>query len=252
MSALAVREPIRKITIPPATFSRASSASRFASSPPNSPSLDDEDDVRLHVVPYAASSSPDVVHDPHAVKLCASLLSLLEQLKRLAERREDKVYRFAEEKPGADIYEVTLDRVQGSLSVKRVQEIVEGLGAATREARENLAHEIEKRKADIVGLEKELAVLGIKIQENQGEGVESLAEQLVSVHAMIGKHKKVLKELEGRSEMEVKVKVQRGKELLLHVSAKLAGQLILQDNTFTMNRQAETAFQGRVANNSSE
>eukprot|EP00808_Paulinella_micropora_P026102 g50520.t1 len=57
---------------------------RIASSASSSSarSLDDDDEN----VPMAASAAAalGIVHDPHAVKLCASLLTLLEQLKQLA------------------------------------------------------------------------------------------------------------------------------------------------------------------------
>eukprot|EP00808_Paulinella_micropora_P015648 g19463.t1 len=53
---------------------------------PSARSLDDDDEN----VPMAASAAAalGIVHDPHAVKLCASLLSLLEQLKQLADGKE--------------------------------------------------------------------------------------------------------------------------------------------------------------------
>eukprot|EP00808_Paulinella_micropora_P026674 g2658.t1 len=172
-------------------------------------SLDDDDEN----VPMAASAAAalGIVHDPHAVKLCASLLSLLEQLKQLAGVREERVSRFAEEKPCADVYEVSLDRTRGSLSVSCLQQRIEGLDAATTDARENLAHEIAQRKADITGLEAEVAKLGRQIQDSQGEGAEAILLQLCSVHAMIGKHREALSELESKSELEVKESIGPGR-----------------------------------------
>eukprot|EP00808_Paulinella_micropora_P018143 g74238.t1 len=185
----------------------SSSLSASASSSSSSParSLDD-DDVPMQA---PAASSLDIVHDPHAVKLCASLPSLSEQLKKLARGRDETVSRFAEEKAGADIYEVSLDRVRGSLSVRCLHEIVEGLDAATMDTRQSLAHEIAQRKADIAGLEQEAATLTNEIRRSKGEGVDVLSKQLCNVNVMIGKHQDTVAELEARSEVQVKVKVKR-------------------------------------------
>eukprot|EP00808_Paulinella_micropora_P007554 g4894.t1 len=95
------------------------------------------------------------------------------------------------------------------MSVRCLQETVEGLDAATREARQSLAHEIAQRKAGIAGLEQELAALGTQIQQSKGEGIDVLSKQLINLHVMIGKHKDAVAELEGRSEVKVKVKVKR-------------------------------------------
>eukprot|EP00808_Paulinella_micropora_P008660 g38918.t1 len=100
-------------------------------------------------------------------------------------------------------------QASASLSVKCLQETVEGLDAATREARQSLAPEIAQRKAGIAGLEQELAALGTQIQQSKGEGIDVLSKQLINLHVMIGKHKDTVAELEGRSEVKVKVKVKR-------------------------------------------
>eukprot|EP00808_Paulinella_micropora_P018498 g35499.t1 len=113
------------------------------------------------------------------------------------------------EKAGADIYEVSLDRVRGSLSVRCLEEVVEDLDAATRDARQSLAHEIAMRKADIAGLEQEAATLTNEIRRSKGEGVDVLSKQLCNVNVMIGKHQDTVAELEARSEVQVKVKVKR-------------------------------------------
>eukprot|EP00808_Paulinella_micropora_P026345 g58161.t1 len=180
--------------------SSSSAASALSSSSSSSArSLDDEDDVPMQAF---GASLFDVVHDPHAVKLCASLLSLLEQLKKLARGPDETVSRFAEEKAGADIYEVSLDRVRGSLSVRCLEEIVEDLDAATRDARQSLAHEIAMRKADIAGLEQEAATLTNEIRRSKGKGVDVLSKQLCNVNVMIGKHQDTVAELEARSEVQ--------------------------------------------------
>eukprot|EP00808_Paulinella_micropora_P009810 g80031.t1 len=177
-------------------------------------SLDEDDDGIPTLLPSAALTClDDVVYSPHAVKLCSTLLHLLPQLKGLAPGPQQRVSvsRFAEDSGDthAELYELKVDHIQGSLSVTRVKEVQEGLDDATRQARQSLSHEILQRKADIRGLEQEAASLVAEMQESKGEGLEALSKQFGTIQLMIGKHKQIIKELQGRSEVAVKVKVER-------------------------------------------
>eukprot|EP00808_Paulinella_micropora_P024676 g66129.t1 len=109
-------------------------------------SLDHDDPP---VLPTSRAPRSRISRDTHAVKLCKSLLSLPEQLKQLESGR------YSEEKRGSDIFEVLVDREQGSVEVRRLRETPKELEAATREARQRVWDQISKRKQDIAELEKE-------------------------------------------------------------------------------------------------
>eukprot|EP00808_Paulinella_micropora_P030066 g31419.t1 len=168
-------------------------------------SLDDDDPPTLPASSSTALILPSrLSHDAHAITLCKSLLSLPDQLKQL----EDGHY--AEEKPGSDVFELTVDRVRGSVEVRQVRQLPRGLGTATKEARERVANEINKRKQDIAGLEAEAAALNMQIRGNPSEEDEEvLSKQMYSIQRLIGKHEKDIKELERKGKVEVEVEVER-------------------------------------------
>eukprot|EP00808_Paulinella_micropora_P004772 g61175.t1 len=87
----------------------------------------------------ATTSTPD----PHAVQLCKSLLSLPEQLMQLEGGR------YADAKDGSDVFEVNIDRLRGSVEVRRLRDVPRGLETATREARERVADQIAMLKQDV-------------------------------------------------------------------------------------------------------
>eukprot|EP00808_Paulinella_micropora_P019887 g82320.t1 len=173
-------------------------------------SLDDEDTpvstpvlASLSLSSFSSSSSSPVSQDPLAVKLCKSLLRLPEQLKQLESGR------YADENEGSDVFEVNIDTWRGSVAVRQLRDIPQGLETATQEARERVADQIEKFMEDIAALEQECAVLTKKMRESEGEGCEALASHYAALQAVIGQREKELSALKRKSAVEVEVEVER-------------------------------------------
>eukprot|EP00457_Paulinella_chromatophora_P006584 gb/GEZN01006603.1/.p1 GENE.gb/GEZN01006603.1/~~gb/GEZN01006603.1/.p1 ORF type:complete len:495 (-),score=61.62 gb/GEZN01006603.1/:128-1612(-) len=158
----------------------------------------DDGDVPL----YRPSSSP-ISHDRTTVKLCYSFLSLLDQLKLVCEGQ------YAEERPGAPVFELSRDLQRGILQVTRYSEICHNLQSATTEARKTVTEEMSLRKQDLSSLDKEIATLAAAIEESGGEGAELKGQQTAQLHLLKGRHKNRIKALESMNEVEVKVKVER-------------------------------------------
>eukprot|EP00808_Paulinella_micropora_P028475 g53080.t1 len=152
---------------------------------------------------FSSSSSSPVSQDPLAVKLCKSLLRLPEQLKQLESGR------YADENEGSDVFEVNIDTWRGSVAVRQLRDIPQGLETATQEARERVADQIEKFMEDIAALEQECAVLTKKMRESEGEGCEALASHYAALQAVIGQREKELSALKRKSAVEVEVEVER-------------------------------------------
>eukprot|EP00808_Paulinella_micropora_P005374 g79715.t1 len=182
--------------------------SQYAS-PPSSPpcwptdaqSLDEDD-------PAPAPSSLASFHrhvnynKPHAVTLCESWLSLHEELKAVREGR------FARQ-GSSDVFEVARDRVNGLVTITHLRENIPGLEVVKKQAREDVAHEIAKRKADMEGPEKEKAVLEAQMKSSHPDDAEMLGTKLINLVVMLGKHEKVVQELESMREKKVIVDVKR-------------------------------------------
>eukprot|EP00808_Paulinella_micropora_P000938 g76876.t1 len=175
------------------------------SSPVPTQSMDDKDPpVPASLFSSSSSSSPfpsRVSQDPHTVHLCKSLLSLPEQLEQLESGR------YADENDsGSGVFEVNIDRLRGSVEVRRLREIPRGLKSAAREARECVADLIAKRKQDIAILEQDSASLNTRMEKSEDE---ALFKQLCGIRKMIGKYKDELWELERKYTVEVEVEVER-------------------------------------------
>eukprot|EP00808_Paulinella_micropora_P004858 g46324.t1 len=151
----------------------------------------------------SSSSSSPILQNPHAVKLCKSLINLQQQLKQLEGGC------CADPTVGSDTFEVSFDRSRDSVEVRWWRESSRGLETATKEARERVANLIAKRKQDIMALEEESATLNTCMEQSEEEEEEALLNQLCSVRKMIGKHKFELRELERKDTVEVEVEVER-------------------------------------------
>eukprot|EP00808_Paulinella_micropora_P006964 g61873.t1 len=163
-------------------------------------SLDDEDDFALS---SGTAFSPSYAsHNLHAVEFCESLLSLHERLEDVDEGR------FARE-GSSEVFEIARDRVGGNLTVTRFRKKVKDLGAAKRQAKEDVANEITKRKADIAGLENEVAILQYYIEESDPDAAEQLGVQLTHLLLMLGKHRRFVRELEAKREVKMTLEVER-------------------------------------------
>eukprot|EP00808_Paulinella_micropora_P031802 g17279.t1 len=207
------------------TSSSSSLSSLPAPRPSSFParSLDDDDDDPAPAPSSAASSSRPVSLDPHAVELCESLLTLHERLKGLEKGR------FAKKEGCSDVFEVARDRVGGSLTITRLRENVPGLSSATKQASEDVANEIAKRTADMAGLEEEITAMQMKIRKSDPNEAETFGAQLIYLLLTLEKHDKVLQELKSKSEVEVKVEVER-----VHTQLKL-----LKEETVAVQKEAK-------------
>eukprot|EP00457_Paulinella_chromatophora_P005678 gb/GEZN01005695.1/.p1 GENE.gb/GEZN01005695.1/~~gb/GEZN01005695.1/.p1 ORF type:complete len:493 (-),score=77.37 gb/GEZN01005695.1/:206-1684(-) len=177
---------------------RKANTSSSSSASTSSPALSlDDNDVNAYT--QAPSLSSPVSHDLAAVQLCSSLLSIQEQLKSLSPGR------YAEERPGAPVFEVKRDAGRGSIEVTRYIDICHDLQAITDETRQRVVDEIAKRTQDLLDLDKEIAAL----EDGEGEDDERLVVQIGQLHVMKRQHKKRIRELQKISEIEVKVQVDR-------------------------------------------
>eukprot|EP00808_Paulinella_micropora_P012576 g4598.t1 len=168
-------------------------------------SLDDSDPPVNCYLP-----SVSISHDLYAIKVCLSLLEVMSRVNELKEGR------YAEEKPGSDVFEVKRDSETGCVEVIRSHEKRAKLEKATKQARKNVSEEMMQRKKDISALEIEIQSLSKKIQESDdGDDVslvdetDTLSLQIGRLNLMIGRHKKRLKELQSLWEVEAKVDIDR-------------------------------------------
>eukprot|EP00457_Paulinella_chromatophora_P006428 gb/GEZN01006446.1/.p1 GENE.gb/GEZN01006446.1/~~gb/GEZN01006446.1/.p1 ORF type:complete len:501 (+),score=72.17 gb/GEZN01006446.1/:25-1527(+) len=183
--------------MPPRHKKHKADTSSSLSSSSSSPALSlDADD--LNYPPPSSLSSP-ITHDLAAVELCSSFLSIQEQLKSLTQGR------YAEERPGAPVFEVRRNVGLGSIEVTRYIDICHDLQAATAEARQRVFDEIAKRTQDLLDLDKEIMTL----EDGNDEESDGLALQIGQLHFMKRQHKKRIRELQNISEVEVKVRVDR-------------------------------------------
>eukprot|EP00457_Paulinella_chromatophora_P005544 gb/GEZN01005561.1/.p1 GENE.gb/GEZN01005561.1/~~gb/GEZN01005561.1/.p1 ORF type:complete len:497 (-),score=57.41 gb/GEZN01005561.1/:123-1613(-) len=160
-------------------------------------SLDDDHEPEIVYSPCSFSSP--ISHDLGAVKLCSMFLKLMKQFEDLREGR------YAEERPGAPVFEMTRDA--HGIVVTRKKDIVVDLQESTTKARQALVNEVTKRTDELLALDKEI----LRLEE--GEGMEGECEQLALVigqlHLLKRQHKKRIKELQRKCELKIKVQIDR-------------------------------------------
>eukprot|EP00808_Paulinella_micropora_P006509 g49008.t1 len=183
-------------------------------------SMEDDDASVLATPSFSPSFSSQISHDPHAVKFCKSLLSLAEHLKYAQLQNGRYLYDESEEEEGSGVFEVNIDRVRGSLIVRRLHTTPRVLNTATQVAREEMAERIVAWKEEIASLQAESATLATMMQESQEDYIDhdALALQFGVLQGEIGQLQEDLRELEGKSASEVEVEVHRmstGLELLV-------------------------------------